>query len=154
MDIKNSSGDKLDFSPFEIKAACEGNFLKVKITNGPKIGGRKVQDWSQTKIAKDIFLGTEELCRAYFDPAYPYTWKVGGNYMINNLWDEASGKRCRHKNLVTGDCNCPEGYAENSTYEFFNGGCGAGSGRPSYYGDSGDKVPNCSVIQYICVAWN
>ena len=92
MDIKNSSGDKLDFSPFEIKAACEGNFLKVKITNGPKIGGRKVQDWSQTKIAKDLFLGTEELCRAYFDPAYPYTWKVGGNYMINNLWDEASVK--------------------------------------------------------------
>lgn len=153
MDIKDSGGNVLNFSSFEIKTGCENDFLKVKIVAGPKIGGRKTQDWSDTAVAKDLFNGTEEFCRAYFDNAYPYTWLTAGNLMVNNLW-EGTSKYCRHKNSATGDCTCPEGFARRPTYDFYNNGCGAGSGRPSYYGDSGDKVPKCSVQQFICVAWN
>lgn len=41
----------------------------------------------QAIIAKDLFNGTEEFCRSYFEDEYPYTWEIAGNYMVNNLWD-------------------------------------------------------------------
>ena len=156
--IKNSAGKVLNFGDFEIKAACEDKHLKIKITKGPEIGGRKTQNWSDTSIAKDLFNGTEEFCRSYFEDEYPYTWKIAGNYMVNNLWD-GTEKYCRHKNPATGACECPEGFEKYRTYEFVNGACRPGSGRPGYYADSdsggsGSKVPNCSVIQYICIAWD
>lgn len=151
--IKNTAGDTLDFSPFKISVGCEKNMLIAKITSGPKNMLLKNQKWEDTKLGKDIFSGSEEICRSYFDPAYPFTWKIGGTYMVNNLW-AGTDKFCRHKNPATLDCSCPKNYSKNRTYEFYNKGCGT-NGNPGYYQDSGagDKSPNCSVVQYVCISW-
>lgn len=46
----------------------------------------------QAIIAKDLFNGTEEFCRSYFEDEYPYTWEIAGNYMVNNLWEQTKVK--------------------------------------------------------------
>ena len=125
---------------WQVVGYCDGNELLFKVLSGPKRRNQK-QAWSKTKYGKDIFTGTSEFCREFFDPDVPLNWILGGYFT------EYVKGGCEHPNMVTSGCSCPTGFQKFRTLDFVDEGCQADFFDQNF-------SPKCGAIQYSCLKFN
>lgn len=124
-------------SAWNVVGNCDGDELIFKVTGGPK-RNKKAQNWSSTKYGKDLFIGSSEFCKEYFDPDTPLKYLIGGYYA------EYVNGGCRHPNSLTGGCSCPSDYKSYKTLDFIDVGC-----QTDFFDQK--FLPQCGAIQYSCL---
>ena len=137
---KTEEGKEMVFgvgsSAWGVVGNCDGNELIFKVNKGPK-RRKNFQNWSSTKYGKDLFMGTSEFCKEFFDPDTPLQYQVGGYYV------EYVKGGCRHENFLSGGCSCEKSYKSNRTLDFYDKECAT-----DFFDE--DFKPECGAYQFSC----